>query len=130
MNLDEDYTMQELETAVEGLNNPLSSAVKNPEVYRDATEALSNKIGTYTSGDLHRMLEDPEVSQQQLGFFSSAMESLGLVFEGDSSGLDREYGAPPNIWRNYRDESFWGGLREDLDSLYGEEIEPIVSHQS
>lgn len=122
MNLDEDYTMQELETAVEGLNNPLSSAVKNPEVYREATEALSDKIGTYSSGDLYRMLEDPEVSQQQLGFFSSAMENLGLVFEGDSSSLDREYGAPTNVWRNYRDEDFWGGLREDLDELYGENI--------
>ena len=92
---------------------------------------MSGKIGTYTSGDLYRMLESPDASQQQLGFFSSAMQELGLVFEGDSSGLDREYGAPPNIWRNYREESFWEGIREDLDSLYGEEIEkPVVSPQS
>ena len=121
MKLDQDYTLEELETAVEGLNNPLSSAVKNPEVYREATEALEDKIGTYTSGDLYRMLESPEASQQQLGFFSSAMEDLGLVFEGDRSSLDREYGAPPNVWRNYREEGFWKGLREDLDSLYSEE---------
>jgi hypothetical protein len=67
------------------------------------------------------MLESPEASQQQLSFFSSAMEELGLVFEGDSSSLDREYGTPPNVWRNYRDESFWEGLREDLDTLYSEE---------
>ena len=130
MKLDQNYSLEELETAVEGLNNPLSSAVKNPEVYRDATEALEDKIGTYTSGDLHRMLEGPEASQQQLGFFSSAMEKLGLVFEGDSSSLDREYGAPPNIWRNYRDGSFWEGLREDLDSLYSEEVEGPVVRQS
>jgi hypothetical protein len=30
MKLDQDYTIQELETAVEGLKNPLSSAVKKP----------------------------------------------------------------------------------------------------
>jgi len=130
MNLDQDYTLEQLETAVEGLNNPLSSAVKNPEVYRDGTEALSDKIGTYTSGDLYRILEEPEASQQQLGFFSSAMEKLGLVFEGDSSALDREYGAPPNVWRNYRDEDFWEGLREDLDSLYSKEVEGPVLRQS
>lgn len=121
MEIDKDYTLQELENAVEGLNNPLSSAVKNPEVYRDATGALSNKIGTYTSGDLYRMLEEPEASQQQLGFFSSAMEELGLVFEGDPSSLDREYGSPQNVWRNYRDDEFWEGLEEDLEVLYGEQ---------
>ncbi|MFB6174664.1 MAG: hypothetical protein ABEJ87_01665 [Candidatus Nanohalobium sp.] len=92
MKLDEDYTLQELENGVEDLKNPLSSAVKNPEVYRDATEAFSGKIGSYTSGDLYRMLEDPEASQQQLGFFSSAMQELGLVFDSDGSLLDREYG--------------------------------------
>jgi hypothetical protein len=125
MKLEEDYTLQELENAVEDLNKPLGSAVKNPEVYRDATEALSGKIGTYTSGDLYRMLESPEASQQQLGFFSSAMEELGLVFEGDASALDREYGAPPNVWRNYRDGEFWEDLREDLELLYGEQVAAV-----
>lgn len=120
MKLEEDYTLQELENAVEDLNNPLSSAVKNPEVYKDATEALSNKIGTYTSGGLYRMLEDPEASPQQFGFFSSAMEELGLVFEGNASSLNREYGAPQNVWRNYRDKEFWEKVRNDLDTVYGE----------
>lgn len=129
MNLNEDYNLEELETAVEGLNHPLSSAVKNPEIYRNGTEALESKIGTYTSRDLQRILNDSEASQQQLGFFSSAMEELGFVFEGDPSSLDREYGRPANTWRNYRDESFWEGLKEDLDSLYSETIEPIVLKQ-
>lgn len=130
MKLDKDYTLEELENAVEDLNNPLSSAVKNPGVYSAATEALSEKVGTYSSGDLYRVLDEPEASAQQLGFFSSAMEELGLVFEGDGASLNREYGTPPNVWRNYRDEEFWQGLREDLDTLYGEEVEPVAVRQS
>ncbi|MFB6115472.1 MAG: hypothetical protein ABEK04_04195 [Candidatus Nanohalobium sp.] len=130
MRLDEEYSLEELEEAVEGLNNPLESAVKNPEVYRDATEALSQKIGSYDSGMLHRMLEEPEASQQQLGFFSSAMEELGLVHDSDGSRLNREYGSPQNVWANYREKDFWEGLREDLDTLYSDEVETAVSRQS
>lgn len=130
MRLDEDYNLDELEQAVEGLNNPLESAVKNPEVYRDATEALSQKIGSYDSGMLHRMLEEPEASQQQLGFFSSAMEELGLVHESDGSRLNREYGSPQNVWANYREKDFWEDLREDLDTLYGEGVETVIRRQS
>lgn len=130
MRLDEDYDLDELKEAVEGLNNPLESAVRNPEVYEDATEALSHKIGSYDSGMLHRMLEDPEASQQQLGFFSSAMEELGLVHESDGSRLNREYGSPQNVWANYREEDFWENLREDLDTLYSDEAETPVKRQS
>lgn len=130
MRLDGDYDPDELEDAVERLNNPLESAVKNPDVYRDATEALSQKIGSYDSGMLHRMLEEPEASQQQLGFFSSAMEELGLVHESDGSRLNREYGSPQNVWANYREKDFWEALREDLDTLYRNEVDKFVNHQS
>lgn len=130
MRLDGDYDLDELEEAVEDLNNPLESAVKNPEVYRNATEALSQKIGSYDSGMLHRMLEEPEASQQQLGFFSSAMEELGLVHESDGSRLNREYGSPQNVWANYREKDFWKSLREDLDTLYRNEVDTFVNHQS
>lgn len=132
MNLEQDYTMQELQDAVDNLNNPLESAVTNPEVYRDATEALSQKIGSYDSGMLHRMLEDPEASQQQLGFFSSAMEELGLVYESEGSRLNREYGSPQNVWANYREKEFWEGLKEDLDTLYGDRIQEssMIDQQS
>lgn len=123
----EEYTNNELKSAVESLNNPLKPTVKNSKVYRAGTEALSDKIGSYTSGDLYRILEDSEASQQQLGFFSSAMEELGFVFEGDSSGLNREYGSPQNVWRNYRDEDFWESLRENLDDLYADEVEKTFS---